>query len=510
MLRMLLTPLLLVVVLLARAPPACGSALPFLNGVDLSYVPQAEAQGFKYYATRAGKQEDPVTVVARNGANIARLRIWNDPPYPNQTYATLSNAVRMAKRVRAAGMAVHLDLQFSDWWADPGKQWMPRAWSGCSGWEQYSPTSDGCRDSIPELAELVYNFTGRAVHAVTEATGSPPEVIQVGNEITNGMLWTSAPVECAVGGGTWRQPQQAQVTACEAAHACAPNRTGQGCRHDCRTLSDCGSEDNVSACAKSYLDGRQRCSNWPRLVGLLNASIGAVRAASPTTKVMVHLSDWGKAIWWLNMAEAAGIAPFDMLGVSYYQQFRSLTSGGPLNILRCNCSWCLGAVQARWPELPIVIVETSYPFETFDNPWNFTELNSDFEFSPRGQAAYLASLLQLAKESAMGGVYWWCPECADGYWRDFSSAYFHQALFDHDGVALEAQKAWSKPEASWTECSAALRDACPWSGGRCSNCSACVDGAAAAGALRACSEGAKDQWCLGVFGPRTTSELRCV
>ena len=103
--RLLLTPLILLV-LLTRAPPACGSALPFLNGVDLSYVPQAEAQGFKYYATRDGKQEDPVAVVARNGANIARLRIWHDPPYPNQTYANLSNAVRMAKRVRAAGMAV--------------------------------------------------------------------------------------------------------------------------------------------------------------------------------------------------------------------------------------------------------------------------------------------------------------------------------------------------------------------------------------------------------------------
>jgi arabinogalactan endo-1,4-beta-galactosidase len=85
----------------------------FYNGVDLSYVAQAESQGFRYRATAGAPPGDPVKIVASNGANIARLRIWNDPPYPNQTYANVSNVIKLAKRVHAAGMMVHLDFMYS-------------------------------------------------------------------------------------------------------------------------------------------------------------------------------------------------------------------------------------------------------------------------------------------------------------------------------------------------------------------------------------------------------------
>jgi hypothetical protein len=124
------------------------------KGVDLSYVPQAEALGFQYYKKRGGPAGDAVKIVAGNGANIARLRIWHDPPYPNQTYANVSNVLKMAKRVYEAGMQVHLDFMYSDWWADPGQQWMPRAWSGCpdcaciEGKNCRCAAGDGCRTGV--------------------------------------------------------------------------------------------------------------------------------------------------------------------------------------------------------------------------------------------------------------------------------------------------------------------------------------------------------------------------
>ena len=70
-----------------------------------------------YAATAAADAppDDPVKIVAGNGANIARLRIWNDPPYLNQTYANVSNVIKLAKRVHAAGVALaHVteDLQY--------------------------------------------------------------------------------------------------------------------------------------------------------------------------------------------------------------------------------------------------------------------------------------------------------------------------------------------------------------------------------------------------------------
>jgi len=112
----------------------------FYNGVDLSYVAQAEAQGFQFRASSDAEPSDPIAIVAKNGANIARLRIWNDPPYANQSYANVTNVIALAKRVHAAGMMVHLDFmcapntcvdlvtlpidqqascrRYSDWWAD--------------------------------------------------------------------------------------------------------------------------------------------------------------------------------------------------------------------------------------------------------------------------------------------------------------------------------------------------------------------------------------------------------
>jgi arabinogalactan endo-1,4-beta-galactosidase len=67
-----------------RAKTEDENAAPFYNGVDLSYLPQAESTGFQYRASKDGDVGDAVKIVAANGANIVRLRIWNDPPYPNQ------------------------------------------------------------------------------------------------------------------------------------------------------------------------------------------------------------------------------------------------------------------------------------------------------------------------------------------------------------------------------------------------------------------------------------------
>jgi arabinogalactan endo-1,4-beta-galactosidase len=272
--------------------------------------------------------------------------------------------------------------------------------------------------------------------------------------------------------------------------------------------SDCGPDNNASQCAVSFVDQQYRCSNWPHFVALLNATISAVRdAGAEQTKVMVHVSDWGKAVWWLQMATGLGLAPFDLLGVSYYPQWHSYTSGGPLNTLRCNCSWCLANVEALYPELSIVLVETMFPFEPYNNTWNWTEPNADFPFTPEGQHEYLQSLLHLAQgtfgtKGRSTGVYWWCTECADSYWLNFSNSYYHSALFDHDGVANPAQQAWSSSAAAKMQppCALALETSCPWVGGRCENCSTCVASAFEAGKLDECQEGARAQWCMAAFG----------
>ena len=64
------------------------------------------------------------------------------------------------------------------------------------------------------------------------------------------------------------------------------------------------------------------------------------------------------------------------------------------------------------------------------------------------------------------GVYWWCTECADSYWKNFSGSYYHSALFDHAGVAVPAQKAWGSTPLPPSACVQSLEAACPWVDGK--------------------------------------------
>ena len=248
----------------------------------------------------------------------------------------------------------------------------------------------------------------------------------------------------------------------------------------------------------------------------MKAGIQAVRSAAPQARVMIHLSDWGKAQWWLDSAYRLDIEPFDILGVSFYEQFHSITSGGPLNTLRCACNYCLTAVSNQYPELDVIVVETAFPHEPTggngDLENNFTQANADFPFTPDGQSAYLRTALRVVTETfgpserrphAATGVYWWCTECIDAYWQGFSDAYVHQALFDEAGVALPAQQAWAGEVPTAAACEAALTDSCGWTaaGESPQNCEACVaavgrTSAACGGSIQRSLLGA---WCLGVF-----------
>ena len=278
-----------------------------------------------------------------------------------------------------------------------------------------------------------------------------------------------------MGGATWRP---GNVSACQ--ERCALDPTANDtkphllrCRYMCGSTgaSDCGPDTlNKSAgwggtCENAFVDEKWHCANWPHFVRLLNATISAVRDASPETKVMVHISDWGKAVWWLQQAQSLSLAPFDLLGVSYYQLWMtSYTSGGPINTLRCKCSWCLSQVQQLWPELPIVIVETTYPFEPYENQFHFNETNADFPFTLQGQHDYLAQLIHVAKTTfGVGGrptgVYWWCPECADSCERQSISCLLPLGVHELDLPSSFAFADWKNFSGS-CECSSHPRSCC--------------------------------------------------
>ncbi|CCL98582.1 uncharacterized protein FIBRA_00583 [Fibroporia radiculosa] len=105
-------------------------------------------------------------ILTQNGMNTARIRVWTAGQYD------LDYGLALAKRVKAAGMTLHIDLHYSDTWADPGHQAIP------SGW----PTN------LTGLTSEIYSYTQNIVQSFA-AQGTPIDILQVGNEINNGLLW---------------------------------------------------------------------------------------------------------------------------------------------------------------------------------------------------------------------------------------------------------------------------------------------------------------------------------
>ncbi len=145
-------------------------------GADISFLPELEARGMKF--SDNGVEKDAIAILKEHGLNYVRLRIFNDPKQdsgysPGNGFCDLDNTLKMAKRVKAAGMKLLLDFHYSDYWADPGHQNKPAAWKNLS---------------FEELKKAVYDYTKEVMTAL-EAQGTTPDMVQVGNEINHGMIW---------------------------------------------------------------------------------------------------------------------------------------------------------------------------------------------------------------------------------------------------------------------------------------------------------------------------------
>lgn len=148
----------------------------WIKGVDLSSLIEVENCGGKFYDR--GQPGDPVEILQRYGMNLVRLRLWNDPYAPNgEPYGAGTNdlprTIQMAKRLKKAGVDWLLDFHYSDFWADPGKQTMPKAWQGLSQ---------------EQVVRAVYDYTLSVMRKLVQE-GVAPRIVAVGNEITKGLLW---------------------------------------------------------------------------------------------------------------------------------------------------------------------------------------------------------------------------------------------------------------------------------------------------------------------------------
>ena len=148
----------------------------FIKGMDISTLIELENCGAKYYDY--GKEGDLFDILKSYGTNAVRIRLWNNPydaqgrPYGAGTNDT-STMLKLARRAKAHGMDILLDLHYSDFWADPGKQFKPKAWENMD---------------VSQLEQAVYNYTTEVLDICKE-NGCLPVMVQTGNELSNGMLW---------------------------------------------------------------------------------------------------------------------------------------------------------------------------------------------------------------------------------------------------------------------------------------------------------------------------------
>jgi arabinogalactan endo-1,4-beta-galactosidase len=143
-------------------------AADYAIGADLSFLKQTEEQGTVFKDN--GEAKPGLQLFKDHGYNWIRLRLFHTP---TQLPNNLSYTISLAKAAHQLGYRFLLDYHYSDTWADPGKQYIPKAWEGLS--------HDG-------LVKAVFDYTRQTTLAFREA-GVLPDIVQIGNEVTNGLLW---------------------------------------------------------------------------------------------------------------------------------------------------------------------------------------------------------------------------------------------------------------------------------------------------------------------------------
>ena len=145
----------------------------FAKGADVGWLSQMEATGYKFYDAD-GTEKDCLQLLKDRGINTIRLRVWVNPNDDKASgHCSREETVAMAWRAQKMGMRIMINFHYSDSWADPAKQFKPKAWEN---------------HSFPELMMDVYDHTFDVLRALKSA-GVTPEWVQVGNEIPGGMMW---------------------------------------------------------------------------------------------------------------------------------------------------------------------------------------------------------------------------------------------------------------------------------------------------------------------------------
>lgn len=361
----------------------------YVKGMDLSTLLELDRLGARYYDD--GKERDLLDIMKDYDVDTIRLRIWNDPWGENhESYGAGENDVpttlETAKRVSAKGFGVLLNFHYSDFWADPGKQIKPKAWEGMT---------------VEELTQAVYDFTFDTME-LFKKEGVNITMVQVGNELSNGLLWPEGKIDVDAGIGEY---------------------------------------DNIAK--------------------FVSAGIRAVRKIDPDIPVMIHLDNGGNNELyrrWFDHYVARG-EDFDLIGLSYYpfwhgtmdqliNNMKDMAERYHKDLIIAEVS--MGYTMEDYKDYEKLSDSERKGYAT--RPALVEKI--EFPMTKEGQADFMRTLLArmetVAEHRARGFFWWepaWIPVPGSGWATAASLEYMHdpgpcgnewanQALFDYEGNVL--------------------------------------------------------------------------
>lgn len=349
--------------------PIDGLDANFIKGADISILKEIELKGGKYYDN--GVEKDCLDILQQHGINWVRLRIWNHPVVNGVEVGggntDEAKALELAERAKARGMKVLLDFHYSDFWADPGKQNKPAAWAN---------------HDAKQLEKDVYDYTSKVMKVFAEK-GIMPDMVQIGNELNNGMLWPEGKLVSKEG--------------------------------------------------------------YKNLAAMIRQGLKAVRDHDPdrSVKLMVHLANGGDNALYRSFFDSLivenKVNDFDVIGLSYYPFWH-----GKLERLANNMNDVSARYDK---DVVVVETALGFTNEGYDAQKNAYGPNEErlggYKSSVQGQATGLRDIMdavaKVNNKRGAGIFYWapdWIPTPGVGWKHGEGNEWENLAMFDFNGNAL--------------------------------------------------------------------------
>ena len=332
----------LILILTALAGIVACSDTHYWKGADIGWATEYEADG-QYFYNKDGERRECSELMKELGLDALRFRVWVDPS-KHGNWNGREDLLVKASRARDLGMAIMIDFHYSDFWADPKKQNIPASWSG---------------KSYEEIRELLAEHT-RDVLQMLKDNGIKPRWVQVGNETSNGFLWT-------VRGDQWGDP--------------VPDSLGR----------------------VTILESVGHLRNNPQqYAGLFAAGYDAVKSVFPKAEVIVHLDNgFDQALYDSNLDTLAKYgARWDMIGMSLYPYW-ALDSGLETDEEEA-ITHCIENINHVWEKYrtPVMLVETGFEVD-----------ESRPEVMEKGRDQLRRIIRESRATGHCRGIFYWEPEC---------------------------------------------------------------------------------------------------